>query len=273
MKIFVKCAVALVLAAAVAGSSLGCNTGKHGAPDAASGQAPNRPTVQGWEGTYQGVVPCADCEGIETTITLNADGSYFLRTKYVGREGKVVHQRGAFSWSSAGNSIRLSGVSGGPDQYLVNDQKLVQLDLQGNRITGELAGKYELSKVPGDVDSAPAVLAIPSRWRLRDLLGKPLPAPAADSAAPLLAFEPNRVHGFTGCNDFTGTCELMPGNRLHFSKIATTMKACPDGTVEQELLRILESTDNYFTDGKVLKLHRGRMAPLAVFDAEAEAHP
>ena len=27
--------------------------------------------VLDWDGTYKGVTPCADCEGIETTVTLN----------------------------------------------------------------------------------------------------------------------------------------------------------------------------------------------------------
>ena len=45
----------------------------------ASGRAGTMPdssaTSLDWEGVYRGVVPCADCEGIVTTITLRRDGT------------------------------------------------------------------------------------------------------------------------------------------------------------------------------------------------------
>ena len=34
-------------------------------------------------GTYKGVLPCASCAGIETTLELNADGSYRLTTLFL----------------------------------------------------------------------------------------------------------------------------------------------------------------------------------------------
>src|SRR5262245_7178379 len=34
--------------------------------------------------SFQGTMPCADCEGIETTLSLRDDGLYFLRQRYVG---------------------------------------------------------------------------------------------------------------------------------------------------------------------------------------------
>ena len=39
-----------------------------------------------WYGSYAGVVPCADCAGIETSIPLNEDLSYQLRTRYLGKD-------------------------------------------------------------------------------------------------------------------------------------------------------------------------------------------
>ena len=37
-----------------------------------------------WEGTYRGILPCADCEGIETKITLSANGTYEYKASYLG---------------------------------------------------------------------------------------------------------------------------------------------------------------------------------------------
>ena len=35
-----------------------------------------------WGGVYQGVLPCADCEGIKTTLVLNYDGTFSLSEEY-----------------------------------------------------------------------------------------------------------------------------------------------------------------------------------------------
>ncbi|MEZ4647701.1 MAG: copper resistance protein NlpE [Candidatus Eisenbacteria bacterium] len=100
-----------------------------------------------WAGTYEGIVPCADCEGIETTILLTYDDAYILRTKYLGKDERVFERSGAVVWSDDGGSIRLGGVTQGPDRYLVGENVLIQLDREGNRITGDLAQSYRLAKV------------------------------------------------------------------------------------------------------------------------------
>ena len=39
-----------------------------------------------WVGIYEGVLPCADCPGIKTRLTLNYDGSYRLVTRAQGSQ-------------------------------------------------------------------------------------------------------------------------------------------------------------------------------------------
>src|SRR5690606_18798136 len=55
-----------------------------GAP--AADPADNSRNSLDWAGTYRGVLPCADCEGIETVITLAEDGSFREHTRYLGRQ-------------------------------------------------------------------------------------------------------------------------------------------------------------------------------------------
>jgi uncharacterized lipoprotein NlpE involved in copper resistance len=98
------------------------------------------------EGSYKGTLPCADCEGIETEIMLGKDKSYVKRTVYLGKDGKVIEETGYYSWNNEGNIITLSGSKDAPNQYFVGENKLIQLDMKGNRITGELADKYVLQK-------------------------------------------------------------------------------------------------------------------------------
>src|SRR5690554_2309866 len=60
-----------------------------------------------WAGAYQGTLPCADCPGIETTLTLGDDGSYILRTTYLERGDSVYTESGSFSWDENGGKITL----------------------------------------------------------------------------------------------------------------------------------------------------------------------
>jgi heat shock protein HslJ len=83
-----------------------------------------------------------------------------------------------------------------------------------------------------------------------------------------LSTDDNRINGFAGCNTFTGNYKLEKGWRIHFSQMATTMKACPDVNVnESEFLKVFELADNYTIVGDTLSLNVGRRAPLAVFHA------
>ncbi|WP_165697994.1 copper resistance protein NlpE [Flavobacterium nackdongense] len=100
-----------------------------------------------WAGSYKGVIPCADCEGIETELILNPDLSYVMKTKYMGKgDGKIFEENGSFVWDSSGGWISLQARKGGPSHYKVGENQLIQLDMEGNPITGELANKYVLRK-------------------------------------------------------------------------------------------------------------------------------
>lgn len=98
------------------------------------------------DGEYKGTLPCADCEGIQTTIKLNKDKSYVKQTMYLGKDGKVFEEKGLFTWNSEGNTITLSGIKNTPNQYFVGENKLTQLDMAGKKVIGNLAEKYVLYK-------------------------------------------------------------------------------------------------------------------------------
>lgn len=135
---------AIVLAGSLA--ILGCASAR--VPEASpSPRADSSETSLDWDGTYRGVVPCADCEGIETELTLSPDRTYVLKTRYLGKPGADRELRGTFVWNDLGSTITLSNNPGGPTQYRVGENVLMQLDLQGEPITGALAPKYRLSRV------------------------------------------------------------------------------------------------------------------------------
>jgi len=100
-----------------------------------------------WQGTYKGITPCADCEGIETKVILNKDLTFVIQTKYLGKgDAKVFEEKGNFTWDNTGGIVMLQGLKGIPSQYKVGEKRLIQLDMEGKVITGPLAEKQVLIK-------------------------------------------------------------------------------------------------------------------------------
>jgi len=100
-----------------------------------------------WNGTYAGIIPCADCEGISVSITLNPDETYMVSYMYLGKDDSFpISFSGKFSWNEAGNTIKLD-IKDFPPYYFVGENRLIQLDMDGNEIVGELADNYILEKM------------------------------------------------------------------------------------------------------------------------------
>jgi len=100
--------------------------------------------------TYSGILPCADCKGIETSIALSSDGMFSKHLLYIGRKSKGA---GTNEFSTTGkwmlhdmDTVYLTDVKNEPAMYIRTDSSLIQLDMSGKRITGKLAAKYELKK-------------------------------------------------------------------------------------------------------------------------------
>ena len=223
----------------------------------------NSATSLDWAGTYNGTLPCADCEGIVTTLTLNADLTYEQTNLYLGKSTDKFRDKGKFTWNDLGSIVTLEGVLDRPAKFQVAENRLIQLDMQGKPITGNLADKYILEKQGSDLTDAALT---GKRWKLVELNGAPVKANDQDSPS-FIEFqkEENKVNGFAGCNNFFGNYELKEGNRISFSKMASTMMACPDLAPEQELFKVFETADNYTIYGDELSLNKARMAPLAKF--------
>jgi heat shock protein HslJ len=239
-------------------SLFACNSNQ---PQTATGD--NSQTSLDWDGTYTGMTPCADCEGIETTVTLNKDMTYQLSNNYKGKSTDAIMKTGTFSFNKDGNSITLGNITDGPSMYAVGENQLIQLDMQGNKITGDLSEKYILKK--GAAVTQRDELAN-TEWELVELMGKPVEQ-KMPSPKPLgLKFNNDgRVSGFVGCNSVGGTYEVIAGSRIKFSQLLSTMMACDDLDIENEYKKVLETADNYNLSDTALVLNRARMAPMARF--------
>ena len=122
-------------------------------------------------------MPCADCEGIETTVIINQDLTFNIKTKYLYKSDDVFEKSSSFTWNRNGTTITLEGSTGSVSQYFVGGNILTQLDVEGNRITRDLAQKYMLKKEPSanisiSENSETEISAIGIKWKLLELMGK-----------------------------------------------------------------------------------------------------
>lgn len=58
-----------------------------------------------WAGTYETVLPCADCEGIKSKLTLESDDSFLFEEEYLGKDTTIFVTKGTYEWEDNGNYI------------------------------------------------------------------------------------------------------------------------------------------------------------------------
>lgn len=214
-----------------------------------------------WAGTYSGTLPCASCPGIETVVTLHADGRYRLAQLYLDEQPTPLARDGRFVWNASGGQVTLDAGSREAQHYQVGENMLIRLDREGRRIEGALASHYVLHKHIRD----PAIED--RQWQLIELRGRPIPAGTANNAGLTLRAADAFVSGHAPCNSFSGHYVITSGQRIRFDRnMASTMMACADMDLEAEFFDVLRMTDNYTVgDDGTLSLNRARMAPLARF--------
>ncbi len=102
------------------------------APPANPDPAHNSRNAVDWAGTYQGVLPCADCPGIRTRLVLTADGRFELSAQYIDRAVAPRVRSGQVQWNEAGNTITLVSPGERGPQFRVGENRLLQLHADGS---------------------------------------------------------------------------------------------------------------------------------------------
>jgi len=101
--------------------------------------------IPDWAGVYSGVIPSASGSGINVTITLRNDLTCDVQYQYIDRPEGDFTFTGTFKWNEAGNVITMEDTDI-PPHYQIGENRLIQLDMEGNPITGMLADNYVLKK-------------------------------------------------------------------------------------------------------------------------------
>jgi len=87
---------------------------------------------------------------------LNKNNSYILITQNVGQSKRDVVEKGKFTSGDKNDTLVLTSRDGTTTrQYFVGENMLIQLDNNGNRISGKLADRYILRRSDMKESAAP----------------------------------------------------------------------------------------------------------------------
>ena len=254
----------------------------------------NAKTSIDYVGTYKGILPCADCEGLETEIAINENSTFSIKTKYQGKGDKVFMQKGNFTWNKKGNTITLVGVNGS-NQYFVGKSTLTQLDVYGKKSTGSFADDYILTKQPTDTSDVetdeeskvtvdlnsriatttviqkvnPAVGKYPlaeTKWKLISLNNKTVVQNDKDVYYIKLKSKDGRFVALSECNNILGKYVMPSSTTLTFSGIVSTKMACADMELESHFFTMLAETNSYKIDNETLTLFGAGKKELGKFE-------
>jgi heat shock protein HslJ len=105
------------------------------------------------------------------------------------------------------------------------------------------------------------------RWKLIEINGRAVSEFGELNHDPYLMLDANtgRLGANAGCNSLMGSFELMPGGRIVFSPIASTMMACPQMELEHLFAQVLPKVERYSIAGGILSMGLARKTPMLRF--------
>lgn len=98
-------------------------------------------------GDYQGIIPCADCEGIKTNIRLK-DKTFEKTSIYLGKDVNLFTTKG--TWKNINSNIIVLTEDTEESFYKIEDNLLIMLDKEQNLLNTQL---YSLHKIDYNTDA------------------------------------------------------------------------------------------------------------------------
>jgi len=191
-----------------------------------------------WAGVYEGVLPCADCPGIQTRLTIGSDGTFERQTRYLDRETLPRTERGQFTWHASGNAISLDA-NGGGQQYAVGEGRLIQLNRDGTRPDPQAPNRV-LTRVYGQPAAGGSLSQILEnhRWTLvsaTDAGNRRNDAlfPVADHPF-VFNFSGAGLNAKGSCNSLRGSYQIDAAGQLNVGRMAATMMACEPASMKAD---------------------------------------
>ena len=190
-----------------------------------------------WAGTYEGVLPCADCPGTKTRLTLNQDGSYRLVTQGQGSQNAEKSVSGVFTWQPSGNAITLDE-PGGRQQFSVGEGRLTLLRPEGGASHSTATNLVLTLAGPAPHNPDLEQQLEHYRWTLmsatdannRSIVG----LPSGQDHPVVLSFAGSRLGVQGPCNRFVGGDQVTAANQLSVNVTASTRMACAPALMQAD---------------------------------------
>ena len=111
-----------------------------------------KPMQQSW----RGILPCADCEGIETSLFLEKDGTWVMNERYQGVREEPSSFASYGSWARTADKLVLTDSQGEKSYYRAKGDALEMLDREGNPIESQF--NYTLAPVKSSLPVTPMAM-------------------------------------------------------------------------------------------------------------------
>lgn len=184
-----------------------------------------------WAGTYEGLLPCADCAGIKTRLSLASDLTYSMESVPLRAGAETLRANGTFSWLPDGNNVELDR-SGSGRRFAVGEGRLTEWNSDGSR-PGPKAQGQSLQRLSSAEASEGTVAEFmrDHQWRLDTALT------GANQRIDVLfprarpfefRFAESSFHVTGGCNGFRGGYRIDDSGVFHATPMASTLMACAE---------------------------------------------
>ena len=110
------------------------------------------PMQQSW----RGVIPCADCEGIETSLFLEKDGTWVMNERYQGVREEPSSFASYGTWARTADKLVLTDSQGEKSYYRAKGEALEMLDREGNPVESQF--NYTLEPVKSSLPVTPMAM-------------------------------------------------------------------------------------------------------------------
>ncbi|HEY8159750.1 MAG: copper resistance protein NlpE [Methylobacter sp.] len=92
-----------------------------------------------FHGVFYGYLPCNDCNGVKTTLSLKQNNNYLLVTQPARESSREFYEKGKYSWNDDNRTVVLTPRDESPaKQYRIEDEgTLIQLNSEGGKMAGD----------------------------------------------------------------------------------------------------------------------------------------
>lgn len=194
------------------------------------------------EGNYLGILPCADCVGIKTQLSLKANQQYEIGWVYLEKNQTLFTTLGNYNIDPNGR-IHLLGKGDTLFTFRKSDQGLI-LQFREQQDWKDVPVNNLLSKTGREHNQQENDLN--GNWQLSAMNGVEYAAGKFEGEAPTLQFFQRdlKFGGYSGCNEIFGTF-LIKGNEIRIDKnIGSTRMYC-EKSAEKVFISFLHLVNHF----------------------------